>query len=380
MLSTRLAAALRFSLRIATLAPTCFSPALAQDPPARPAAAPTDANPYGRKYPARIYQTVRLEGTPPEIDGRLDDAAWKLGEWSGDFKQQIPTEGAAPSKPTELKILYDDQHVYIAIRAHDDPELVHRYSARRDDLIGDIVGVCFDSYNDKRTGFEFDLTAGGSKIDLILVQRRDRVGHDLGRRSGTARSAIDERGWTAEFRVPLNQLRYGPQDAAGLGSARLALDRPQPQKRSSGSSSRARTPGACTSSASCTASAGLPRRAPRRVAAARAGEGQLGPVRPRRRHRRLRLGRPRREGGAHVELHSRRYREPRLRAGGGGPVCRQPHRLRDVLRGEEAVLPRGAQDPELRDRGGRPALLLPAHWRPALRAPVPRSGRDREPP
>jgi hypothetical protein len=28
--------------------------------------------------------------------------------------------------------------------------------------------VCFDSYNDKRTGFEFDLTAGGSEIDLIL--------------------------------------------------------------------------------------------------------------------------------------------------------------------------------------------------------------------
>jgi hypothetical protein len=216
MLSTRLSAALRFSLRIAALVPACLSPALAQDSPVRPAAAPTDANPYGRKYPARVYQTVRLEGTPPEIDGRLEDEAWKQGEWSGDFKQQIPTEGAAPSKPTELKVLYDDRHVYFAIRAHDDPALVHRYPGRRDDFTGDIVGVCFDSYNGKRTGFEFDLTAGGSKIDLILGNGETEwdttwdpvwdgmVGHD-------------EKGWTAEFRVPLNQLRYGPQDAQVWG-------------------------------------------------------------------------------------------------------------------------------------------------------------------
>jgi hypothetical protein len=176
-----------------------------------PADAPPATNPFGRKYPARVYQTVRLEGRAPEIDGRLDDEAWKQGEWAGDYTQQIPTEGAPPSQPTELKILYDDRHVYFAIRAHDDPALVHRYPGRRDDFTGDIVGVCFDSYNSKRTGFEFDLTAGGSKIDLILGNGETewdttwdpvwdgKVGHD-------------DEGWTAEFRVPLNQLRYGPQD------------------------------------------------------------------------------------------------------------------------------------------------------------------------
>src|SRR5262250_863025 len=72
-------------------------------------AASTDApNPFGRKYPVRIYQTVRLEGPAPDIDGRLDDAAWRQGDWAGDYTQQMPVEGAAPSKPTELKILYDD--------------------------------------------------------------------------------------------------------------------------------------------------------------------------------------------------------------------------------------------------------------------------------
>ncbi len=62
-------------------------------------------NPSGRKYPPRIYNTVRLSGVPPVIDGRLDDPAWTEGEWAGDYTQQIPVEGAKPSAPTELKIL-----------------------------------------------------------------------------------------------------------------------------------------------------------------------------------------------------------------------------------------------------------------------------------
>jgi hypothetical protein len=196
------------SLRRSLLLVACLgaSGAAGQTPPEKPPL----ANPFGRKYPARVYRTVHLEGKAPTVDGRLDDEAWTQGEWAGDYTQQIPTEGAPPSKPTELKILYDDKNVYMAIRAHDDPEKVHRYPARRDDMIGDIVGVCFDSYNDKRTGFEFDITAGGSKIDLILYGETEwdptwdavwdgKVSHD-------------EKGWTAEFRVPLNQLRYGPQD------------------------------------------------------------------------------------------------------------------------------------------------------------------------
>jgi Domain of unknown function (DUF5916)/Carbohydrate family 9 binding domain-like len=193
-------------LLLATLAAICLPVASwGQEP------APVPANPYGRKYPVRIYDTVHLQGKPPVIDGRLDDEAWKEGEWAGDYTQNTPTEGAKPSEATELKILYDDKNVYFAIRAYDDPAKVHRYPGRRDDIVGDIVGVCFSSYNDKKTGFEFDLTAGGSKIDLVLGNGElewdtswDAV--------WDGEVAHDDKGWTAEFRVPLSQLRYGPQE------------------------------------------------------------------------------------------------------------------------------------------------------------------------
>ena len=173
-----------------------------------------NADPFGRKYPPRIYRTARLDTEPPDIDGRLDDKAWQHGEWSADFRQQLPVEGAAPSQATEIKIFYDDRHLYVAVRAYDDPALVHRYPGRRDDFGGyavDIVGICFDSYNDKRFGFEFDLTAGGGKIDLVLGNGEtewDTTWDAV----WDGRVAHDDRGWTAEFRIPFSQLRFGPQD------------------------------------------------------------------------------------------------------------------------------------------------------------------------
>ncbi len=177
-----------------------------QQPAANPA-----SNPFGRIYPPRIYNTTRLTVTPPVIDGRLDDLAWKEGEWAGNYIQQMPTEGAKPSQPTEIKILYDEKNVYIAIRAYDDPTLIHRYGTRRDKVedSGDIVGVCFDSYNDKRTGFEFDLSAGGGKTDLLLTNEGWDTTWDA---VWYGKTALEENGWTAEFQVPLNQLRYGPQE------------------------------------------------------------------------------------------------------------------------------------------------------------------------
>jgi hypothetical protein len=184
-------------------------PGLAMAAEPAPSAPQDPGQSSGRTRPPRIYNSVRLQGAPPEIDGKIDDPAWTEGEWSGDYTQQIPTEGATPSVKTELKILYDDKNVYFAIRAYDDPALIHRYPARRDEFSGDIVGVCFDSYFDKRSGFEFDLTAAGTKLDLVLTNEGwdmswDAVWH--------GKTGVESDKWVAEFQIPLSQLRYGTQE------------------------------------------------------------------------------------------------------------------------------------------------------------------------
>lgn len=156
--------------------------------------------------PLRVYTTVRLSTTPPEIDGRLDDSCWTTGTWAGDYVQWIPREGARASQPTFLKVLYDDRNIYVAIRAVDTvASAITVRRGRRDQFIGDVAGINFDSYHDRRTGFEFNLTAAGQKIDLVLTN----TGWDVNWNAvWFGKTGFEDSAWTGEFRIPLSQLRY----------------------------------------------------------------------------------------------------------------------------------------------------------------------------
>jgi len=157
----------------------------------------------------RIYFTQRFKSPVPKIDGVLDDECWKEGSWSGNYLQHLPKEGAQPTQPSEIKILFDDKNVYVAIRNFDnEPGKIDKQLGRRDAFAGDIVGVAFDSYHDRRTAFEFDLTAGGSKLDLLL----QNDGWDLSWNAvWEGKVAYEDSAWTAEMKIPLSQLRYGDQ-------------------------------------------------------------------------------------------------------------------------------------------------------------------------
>lgn len=157
--------------------------------------------------PLRTYTTTRLSTAKPVIDGKLDDDCWKTGEWAGDFVQWIPKEGAEPSQQTQFKILYDDKNLYVAMRAFDkEPEKISRKAGRRDELIGEAMGVNFDSYHDHRTGFEFTVTAAGQKVDLILTNPME--GDFNWNAVWYVKTGLEDSAWVAEYEIPLSQLRY----------------------------------------------------------------------------------------------------------------------------------------------------------------------------
>lgn len=159
----------------------------------------------------RTYTTSRIEGSPPVIDGLMDDPAWKTAEWSGDFTQKEPYENAKPSQETAFKVLYDDNNLYILIRAFDtEPEKIERRLGRRDNTDGDWVGVGIGSYNDKLTGFGFSVNASGVKWDGV-------ISNDI-EDDGTpdpvwyVKTTIDGEGWLAEMKIPYNQLRFADRE------------------------------------------------------------------------------------------------------------------------------------------------------------------------
>ena len=57
-------------------------------PPPRPRSRPTPRTPSAASTRRASTTTRRLQGKPPTIDGRLDDEAWKQGEWAGNYTQQ----------------------------------------------------------------------------------------------------------------------------------------------------------------------------------------------------------------------------------------------------------------------------------------------------
>ncbi|MGE5355519.1 MAG: DUF5916 domain-containing protein [Deltaproteobacteria bacterium] len=156
----------------------------------------------------RTYHSLRTL-LVPKIDGDAEDESWKSVPWEGDFMQLEPVEGAAPSQKTMFKLIYDDDNIYVLIKSFDsEPDLINRRLSRRDEWEGDMAGVHFDSYHDKRTGFVFVLSAAGVKNDGIMNDENDSF-DDSYDPVWYAKSKIISDGWIAEFRIPLSQLRFG---------------------------------------------------------------------------------------------------------------------------------------------------------------------------
>jgi hypothetical protein len=150
--------------------------------------------------------------TAPAIDGRLDEAAWARADSATGFRQIQPTPGAPASRRTVARVLYDDEHLYVGARMYDHPDSIAAQVLGRDGFgYTDRFVVSVGSYNNDRNAFRFRVGPSGSRVDGVLSDDDDADTSWDG--VWTAETRIDARGWTAEIRIPLSQLRYSPVPA-----------------------------------------------------------------------------------------------------------------------------------------------------------------------
>jgi len=165
----------------------------------------------------RVYETRHLEGHPPVLDGRLDDPAWALVPWGGGFTQRSPYQGEPPTQPTQFKILYGADAMYLGFRCHDDePARIERQLARRDWFPGDWVEVNLDSRGDHRTAFSFTTSASGVRGDEY-VSEDGNIWDTSWDPVWQAATSVDSAGWSAEIRIPFSQLRFSDTAEEGWG-------------------------------------------------------------------------------------------------------------------------------------------------------------------
>ncbi len=160
----------------------------------------------------RVYKAINIGDKPvPKIDGLLDDEIWSLGEWQGEFTQQQPVGGVKGTEDTYIKVLYDHSNLYVSIVCQDDePDLIRDIFDRRDAISGDMAGIAIDSYHDKLTAFEFNLSAAGQKMDL---KHQGDYGWDFNWDAvWDGATSQNDTGWVAEMKIPFSQIRYANKE------------------------------------------------------------------------------------------------------------------------------------------------------------------------
>src|SRR6266513_4935995 len=149
---------------------------------------------------ASVVTAVRAV-QPPAIDGRDDDAVWRLAPPITQFREFQPREDGDPRFATEAKVAYDDRDLYVFIRAFaPHPDSILKLLARRDVRAAtDQLKIMIDSYHDRRNGYEFAVNPAGVKRDYAMYN--DSQEDDAWDAVWDAAARVDSLGWTAEFRI-----------------------------------------------------------------------------------------------------------------------------------------------------------------------------------
>ena len=163
---------------------------------------------FGHKQPVPSATAVRRQ-SPIVLDGKLDEPAWRDAPPITELRQVDPEEGKPASERTDVRFLYDDDALYIGAKMYDShgrDGVVTRLVRRDGNFDMDYFEVVIDSFHDHLSRAFFEVNPSGSKNESIGIGTSccdpswDPVWE--------ASTRIDTDGWTAEIRIPFNQLRF----------------------------------------------------------------------------------------------------------------------------------------------------------------------------
>lgn len=166
---------------------------------------------------ATVAVASRIAGTPPVLDGKTDDAAWRSAQVIDRFLEYDPNTGAETRFKTELRVIYDDKYMYVLGRMFDPaPDSIVALLSRRDvRTSSEQLKLVIDSYHDRRTAYQFIVNPAGVKRDFYVYN--DVVEDGTWDAVWDVATRIDSLGWVAEFRIPFSQMRFGKMDDHTFG-------------------------------------------------------------------------------------------------------------------------------------------------------------------
>ena len=196
----------------------------------------------GQENPPTSPPTIRAFRTeaPPVIDGEVQtDEAWRTAAPVTEFWQTTPREGDPVSERTEVRVLYDDENLYFGVVCFDrSPEGIIVSDSRRDASLTetDSFQIILDTFRDRQNGFVFGTNPAAIEYDGQVSREGQGVGMFGGggggprQRGGSGggfnlnwdgswrvETRVTEIGWSAEFAIPFQTLRYGSGEEQSWG-------------------------------------------------------------------------------------------------------------------------------------------------------------------
>jgi hypothetical protein len=171
--------------------------------------------PNSTQKQGKVLRALRITGTPPSIDGRLSDEAWRLAEVGSDLTQRDPDNGKPMTDPTRVQIAFDDRFLYVAVSALDSSSAsIAGGLGRRDETPPtDSITIGFDARHDHQTAYAFSTNPSSWQGDFTFY---DDTNRDTDYNAvWDVRSQITETGWTAEYRIPFSQMRFSSSPDPG---------------------------------------------------------------------------------------------------------------------------------------------------------------------
>ncbi len=166
-------------------------------------------------------QAVRVE-KGPHLDGTLSDQVWAQAVPFSGFLMVEPVPGSEPSEKTELRVLYDEDNLYLGIYCYDsEPKrisansLAHDQTGRSRGWFGmgrqtasssdDVIRILVDPFLDKRTAYVFYVNARGARSEGLVSGGEASLNWDG---IWEAKARIQDDGWAAEIKIPFKTISF----------------------------------------------------------------------------------------------------------------------------------------------------------------------------
>lgn len=166
-------------------------------------------------YSQSVKKKLQTQFTTDKIliDGKFDETCWQNADIAKDFVMWMPDNGTPEpqTQKTEVKIVYDNNAIYIAATMYDsEPNKIQKELSQRDDSgTVDRFGVFINGFNDGQQEFSFIISAAGVQEDFLFTESN---GEDSSWNAiWESKARITDYGWTAEIKIPYAAIRFSDE-------------------------------------------------------------------------------------------------------------------------------------------------------------------------